>query len=662
MISVRCFVVVVVVVVAAGCQDKFSAELAPEAKLASDLAVFVRGKPLSPKEAAKRASELGAGEDAVAAYVDDLLSKPMSGRLAKDLVIAPSDVIKDRHPVPAHSTLRSSKDSGQLVYFLRKKCSAEEAEKVMAWWGDEVLICPDSHRPTVLGDKTGRSCGASMLAPRDADVCGCGPHLMYCTRNDEHFQQLQEDFHDELLLTAAYVVDNDLPVEKLFTMNETVRNRGAETLYRRARIAAGEDAALLPVTDFPESKGELRPRVEQVPGQMAGVLSTPALTYGSDALRGVMRNFYDYLWCSGVSSSGVTTEAVMQLKVADLRVGDGWKELASMNICTDCHARLDYGMQFFWGYPSSTTGVDFRPAEVRKGQGPLYANDIKDDRGVADLTPQGFAQLAVAQPEFAKCTTKKIVDHVFNGTETSEDFAAVLAVFQSSHRVKPMLRTAMLRYAKRSISGGDAPTARPPAATTNVDVAGTASSADTVKVSKALAALIEDKCIACHDKDDTHNFTKPELPLSTLAAMLDQVGFGAMPKTATGLTEAERLAFVYEVARHVFPAGDERDVATAYVADGMRGLPVHRFRSAMSSVHERSSSDAAAFRPNSIESAVSQSAMRYSPSIAVSSAVVALRACKGAKLQGPELEACVERSTSPGNVIAGPLLGTQQNR
>jgi hypothetical protein len=632
----------------AGCKKTASAEQSAPAKLLSDLAVFARGKPLEIDDAAKRGQQLAEGKLSLEKYIDDLLHKPMGGRFAKDLVIGPSDVVKDRHPVPAHSTLRSTKDGGETVYYLRRKCSASEADRVEAWWGDHVLVCPDSHRPTVTGDSSGRSCGASMLAPRETEVCGCGPHLMYCTKSEDQFNALQDDFHDELLATVGYVVDNDVPVEELFTMNESVRNKNAEMLYRRARIAAGESPDLLPVKDLGDA-AELRPRIEQVHGQHAGVLSTPALTYGSDALRGVLRNYYDYLWCSGVASSRVTTQAVMDLQVVDLRTGDGWQELASMNICTDCHARLDYGMQFFWGYPSSTMGVDFRPSDVRKGQGPLYGRGISDSRGEDDLTPAGFARLATAQPEFGKCMTRKVVDHVFNGSATNEDFKAVHETFESTHRIKAMLKVAMMRYAEKNKSGPP-PRARVAAPKESIQPAG-----DEVRLSKSLRDMLDDKCISCHDKDDPFDFNGGQLPHKTLALMLDQVGFSAMPKTAAGLDEEVRLAFVHELSRHVFTDPEQRKIGDEYFAFGMRAHPVHRFRSAMLNVVDRVDHGAKGSRPSAIETAVDQSQMRYTPSIAVASAVVAVRACKEEKLTGGAFETCIERATAPGVVIVGAL-------
>ncbi|MDP2341920.1 MAG: hypothetical protein Q8O67_13260 [Deltaproteobacteria bacterium] len=630
-----------------------SAELTPKAQLISDLALFASGQPLSVEEATKLGEELASGKLTVADYIDELTEGQLGARLAKDLVLSAGDGVKDRHPLPQHSVLRMTKDkeTGDEVYYLKKKCAAIDAVSVKAWWvrDEAILICPDSYRPEVKSDKQGRTCGASMLAPRDDDVCGCGPRLMFCTKTNDMFNRMKGAIAEEVLTTAKYVVDNDRPLEELFTMNATVRNDVAEALYRRARVLAGEPETLLPVTGWDSRSPQ--PRVEQIPGQHAGVLSTPALTYSSDALRGVMRNYFDDLWCSGGGSSGVTTDKMMQLKeVPDLRIGEGWKELASMEICTDCHARLDYGMQFFWGYPSSTMGVDFRPKDARTGQGPLYNRDIKDERGVADLTPQGFAKLVVAQPEFGKCMTRKVVDHVFNGSDRSEDFDAVLAVYQKTHRTKAMLRAAMLRYAERNLEGS-------PSTTTLQVSAGDAPAldGDRVKIPKALRETLDDKCMSCHDDDDAHDFNGSSLPRATMLAMIDRVGFGSMPKNAEGLEDEERKAFVSQVAALVYNAADARKEAAEYFANGLRGWPVHRIRSGMANVNERSVGGNGGFRVSGIEGGVPQSEMTYSPSVAAQAAVSAMKSCRDKGLKAAELEACVERGTAPSAVTVGAV-------
>jgi hypothetical protein len=663
----RRIALIIAVALAGACHEQVKSKSPLEKKL-DDLAVFALGHPLPANELASKAKAVESGGLKYDDYIDGLLQEPMVPRLPRDIVMGSTSPQKDRHPLPAQFTLRSSKDkeSGEKIYFLRNRCSSADAVRVKPWWSPdkEILVCPDSYRPEVLADKEGRACGAQMTWPRDNDACGCGPWMMFCTQDHDQWQHSLERIQQEPIETASYVVENDLPVEQIFTMNETVRNNVTEFIYRRARVLAGEDAnKLFPVEGFGDYKGKLNPRPEAIPGEMAGVLSTPALTYSSDALRGVMRNYYDYLWCSGQQSSRVTTQSVLGLGTVDLRVGDGWKKLASMNICTDCHARLDYGMQFFWGFPSATAGVDFNPKMVLPGEGPLYRRNINDTIGTAALTPSGFAKLVTAAPEFGDCMSRRVVDHVFNGTDTAKDYQAVRDEFDKSHRIKKMLRVALVRFANRKDGAPDhSPEKSDEAAAATTPPS---ASADKIALTPALQKMIKRDCKECHDKDEGLNLMVQALDKDTLAKMLDRVGFGAMPKNSEGIDDGERRAFVQELAQLIYASADERKLAVDYYADGMHGLPVHRFASEVNNIASSVQSSAPkldskakavnGFKPAATESSVAQGLMSYSPSVAVATAVSALRTCKEAGFKGADLERCVERATALDNVVAGPM-------
>lgn len=612
-------------------------------KLASDLQLFVTGRPVSDKNPVPELKD----EQAARAFIDDLMKEKMGGRLAKDVVVTPTTPLKDRHPIPTSYILKKKGSGDDAIYYLRESCEASDAVKVKPWWdedGREIQICRGDYKPEVKGDNEGRTCGASVLDPRDSPVCGCGPMLIYCLENRKQFDRLQDQLVQEVVDTVAHVVDKDLPLETMFTMNETVANEASEYLYRRARVLAGEPVeSLFPIPEK-ERRG-LRARHEQIPGQHAGILTTPFMMYASDALRGVMRNFYDYLWCSGVSRSNVETEAILALKKVDLRVGDGWKDLASMNVCTECHARLDYGMQFFWGYPSSTMGIDFRPSQARTGKGPMYGADIKDERGQAELSPSGFAKLALDQPEFGACMTRKIVDHVFNGTESAEDVESVSATFQKTHRVKAMLRTALERYATRELKGGAQEPASvvPPEAQKSAD--------GKILLPASLKQRLKEHCKECHGRDDPLPLVVDALGSDEIANLLDQVAFGAMPKTVEGIPELERRAFIVELAGLIFPNAAERDQAIRYHTSMLRAAPVHRYSTAMRAAADRGKA-AADVRPTSTESAVAQSLLDYSPGIGLAQAAVAASVCKD-KGDKAAREACIERATALDAVVVG---------
>src|SRR5207244_27581 len=141
--------------------------------------------------------------------------------------------------------------------------------------------------------------------------------------------------------------------------------------------------------------------------------------------RAMVRIFYEVLWCAGPASANVNTQAMLALRAVDLRQGDGWKQLAAMPVCTSCHARLDYGMQFFAGFETPFHSVDFKPDSHRSGSGPLFGQSIDDGLGQAELTPHGFAELAVKHDRFARCMVHDVSEHVFQGRAEPEDTAAM---------------------------------------------------------------------------------------------------------------------------------------------------------------------------------------------------------------------------------------------
>lgn len=611
-----------------------------------DLSVIARGQPIDADEAAEAAERIAEGAGTIEAFVDAQLADAGFGkRIAGALIFGGPVSVKKLHPVPTHSTIRSMKVDGVRVHFLRKPCKPAEAVDVDPWWdpGEPIKVCPEAYRPDSRGDAEGRTCGSTMLAPYASETCGCGPRLMYCTRDAKLNGRVRSSLLREVRQTLADVAAGDGPIDALFTRNDTIRNRDVEFVYRRARVAAGEDPALLDLEGFDE-KPRAAPRHEQVPGQHAGILTSPALIYGSDALRGVMRNYYMYLWCAEPARSKVTTASVMKLGKVDLRVGDGWKQLAAMPICTDCHAKLDYGMQFFRGFPSSVDGIDFRPKDALTGDGPLYGDHIEDRRGEAPLNPQGFARLVLAQDEFGQCLTRRVVDHVFSGEGTAEDFDAVEAVFTRTRNLKQMMRAALLRFAARPPSAPvRSPLVAPPPA---------AADAPEIAVGAPLRGFLDNHCAECHDAEDAHPFDAPALPRETVAEMLELVAFGAMPATPRGLDEAERRRFVDLTVPLLWGEEADRAAARAFFADAYRAYPVHRFDAAMKLVSAAAGGDK---RPglSVLERAVQQSQARYSPGFAVATGITALSACKGEGLSGDALAECVRKATAPGTVLVG---------
>ncbi len=620
------------------------------ARMVRDLSIMAVGSAPTQAEAQATAQRLREGSTTYGAVIDELLrSKKVATATARKIVFKSSQGTKG-HLVPKHSVLMVDRTREEEIHHLRGVCELEETVEVSPWWAPEtkVRICERDHRPEVSVAEDGRRCGASTLSPAREDICGCGPRLIFCTPSAGSRSALIQSAQREVSRTFAWVIEQDLPIEQAFLMNETVRDRNAELLYRRARIAGGEDPALVEAEDF-EPRHEPQPRHEPRPGHHAGILSTPSVTTSSDALRGVMRNVYGYLWCVGPQSSRVTTQAVLGLGVVDLRAGDGWQQLASMDICTDCHARLDYGMQFFGGYPNAATvGVDFRLGEAHEGEGPLYVSDIGDERGRAPLTPQGFAQLAVAQPEYSACMVQGVLDHVFSGSESSEDRDAVREAFKETRRFKPTLRAALLRFAERAETPGADLQAPLPAPGPELDPA------ETLPVPEAVSQLISLYCVGCHtpggSREELHH---SELSREVLASSLELVAFGQMPRAPVSLPEAERRTFIDALTPALWPEGDARQAARAYFTGGLRAHPVHAFRSALQAVAVQAGASTG-LSISAIEPVADQPRLRHSPGVSAAAALTALDKCRALDRSGPELEAYVQRASAPEVLIVGP--------
>lgn len=626
-------------------------------KLVSDLTILAHGRPPPPEDADRAAAAIAEGRLDVDTLIEDLLEAPRLGAVAKSVVVTPSGVIKSGQPVP-RATLRTVQVEGKGVYTLGRTCTLEDSVKVRPWWRTKgtVRVCNHAYRPDVLVSEDGRMCGASTMLPGGAEGCGCGPRLMWCVRNDKQRTAMLASLRAEVDDTVAFVVNHDLPLEQLFLMNATVRDRYVETIYRRSAVAAGADPDILDARDHP-STPTLLPRDDLIEGQHAGILTAAGLIFTSDALRGVMRDYYSHLWCARTSSSGVTTERVMNLGVVDLRVGDGWQQLAAMDICTDCHARLDYGMQFFAGYPSSTMGIDFRPDQALDGAGPLYSKHIGDQRGVDALTPQGFARLALTQPEFGECMAEKVVGHVLGDRATPDDRDAVLLAFEDEHTYKAMMRIALQRFAAHATTPAgatDSDPVRPPRAglADHADDSGVVE--DGVALPMELVRSVDNHCAHCHDGIDLVDLTGTHLPASTVNFMLEQVAFGSMPLGPSEFTVHDRDAFVEAAITTLWPEPAAQEEARAFFASGQMAHATHRFRAATNTVATRAEVSKIKYM-RGLQTTVEPRDRSFTPGMATSIGLVALEACKSAGNTGDDLRACVLDASKPEHVLSGPV-------
>jgi hypothetical protein len=634
-----------------------------------------------PAHVADWAQRIDGGRAPLDGYIDELLGTERFAReIAPSLLFAAFVNVRNYYAAPSAFVLKHPRDPRGALY-LRAPCAAAQAVAVHPWWDldSEVKVCPDSYRPDAWTLAPGEhgyrtavalSCDSQVGSPEleVSSLCGCGPNLIRCVRDEQHYDRLNRSFMDEIKRTTAYVVEHDLPMASLFTGNATFRDRNAELYYRRQRIGALQidrvKRELADLESWPED-GMWAPREELRPGQHAGVLTAPQILHWLPDRRQRQRAYYEILWCNLRNSFGATTHKVLELNASgnNLFVHDAWQRLAHTELCTSCHARLDYGAQFFLGFPDSRASTHYNPALQASGEGPLYGRDIRDPRGNAPLTPLGFAELATRQPEFAGCMTRQFTSYALGDRATARDVRAIEEAVEHGRTFKAVMRVALARYAAQWRE--HARPAGPQVAPVAWPWPGPAGG---VAVSPALRARLDQHCAECHDEvpysdgDDRDNapfdLTGAELPRALLVTMTDHVAFGVMPKDQA-LDPREREEVVGLLIDTLWSAESAQREARRYFIGGARGLPAHQIDNALSMI-DRVAGARSDLTWGALERGVWSDQSTITPGFVALTALEAMRAClragaanagelerrQGDQRERVSLEDCVDRATS----------------
>lgn len=634
------------------------------------------GRPLSRSALSSWKHRIEAEDATLEDFIDAIAASPALGRqIAPDLIFGAYLNVRNYYALPSALVLkRRTVAAGRVVHYLRRPCSADQAEEVRPWWSLDapILVCPDSHRPevwTVAADQHGYrsempiSCDSQVGSPEkeSAPVCGCGPALIRCLRDESQYEALHAAMVEEVRATAAHVVDRDLPLERLFTGSETARTAGAELLYRRRLIGAtrqGDVAAALAGLDDWPAEGAWAPRPETTPGQHAGLLTSPQLLTWLPDRRQRQRGIYEMMWCAGRNSFGATTEKVFEINDRSANLGfvhDTWKTLAHTELCTDCHARLDYGFQFWMGYPDGRAATHFVPAARRQGRGPLYGDDIDDPRGRADLDPRAFAELAAAQPEFPACMTSHVVSYVLGPDATAEDTSAVRAAFDERHAFRDAMRAALSRYA----AAWQRPRQQPAAAVAGDPVA----SGDPVPIPTDLRARLEEHCTDCHLGPSyvpgaspwgvAYDLGAAALPRDLLVRAADHVAHRKMPKDPSALSRGDREALVEALLAALWPGEDARAAARRYHL-GSQPLPAHHIDNALRLIAD-SAGASADVSWGAIERAIYADQASVTPGFVATTSLEALLACRRAgRSSRKDLRICLDEALDAAHLIRRP--------
>lgn len=594
-------------------------------------------------------------------YIDEILA---NDRLAQEII--PSMIfgsfasVRSYYAVPSAFILKQRGPDKPL--FLRAPCEGSQAVAVSPWWDlqREIQVCPDAYQPTKWTLAAGEhdfpteavlTCDSQVGSPEveTHPVCGCGPNLIRCLPDEAHYNELNRSLMDEVKATVQYVVEQDLPIATLFTSNSTFRDRNAEGYYRRQRIGslqlADVKAELSGLDSWPTS-GAWAPRPEVSPGQHAGLLTAPQVLHSLPDRRQRQRAYYEIMWCNLKNTFGATTEKVLEINASGKNFfsHDSWKQLAHTELCTNCHARLDYGFQFFLGYPDSRASTHYIPALHPTGSGPLYGANIDDLRGSAPLTPINFAQLATTQPEFASCMTQQVVSYVIGDRATDADVKAVSATLASNGTFRSAMKVALTRYAEAW---------RPKASAASPVVPAPALShvwkRDGKGMPAPLRAALDRLCTDCHDADRERgviDLTVETLPRSALVRMADVVAFGTMPKDQV-LDPATRDELVTLLIDTLWSDVVGRAEARRYYLGKSRGLSAQQIDTALSMI-QKTAGAPSGLEWGVLERGIWSEQSTFTPGFVAVTALEALRSCATASAAGTSgtLDDCLNRTLS----------------
>ncbi|MBS1121507.1 MAG: hypothetical protein H6Q90_3735 [Deltaproteobacteria bacterium] len=657
--------VVALCLVVAACRPEPRVPTAVPAKadpeLLRTLAVLATSQTPAPSELEETRRRLDAGQLTLAGYIDGLLATEAFESDVAPLIILRQFLNQTAFGAPAQFQL-SHTEGPRSVYYLSKPCTWEAAVAVRPWWAlldgteDAIRVCPDSYRPDqwmaeVPKGEPEMACLSfyAGLQETTGHRCGCGPNLIRCFDAPARRTQLEDSMRDEVKRSVAYNVAHNLPVEKIFTSNESFRDRNVEFLMRT--FTAENARREIPETSFRElaawpTSGKWAPREDLAPGQNAGILTSPQIVHFTLDRRQRMTAIDDVLWCIDPDSVGASPETLLSIVGADLQIkSEGWKDLAARPICTNCHARLDYGFQFFWGFTNDNLQAYFTPKLQLTGRGPLYVRDIKDSRGEAELNPQGFAQLAVAQPEFRHCMARDFAEYVLGNQVTPGQISALEASMRPDTPARELMRISLQTLVTEW-------PARHAAATARLTPEPARTPRDTIAPVGDLHAQLETHCLDCHDHEaGIPDLSAPRLDRSTVVGMLETVAFGKMPKDHP-LPEPERTRFLNAFITSIW-AGPDATAAHAYFVDRSDAIPSYRPEVAFALIHRIASAKG----PTSwrmMEDSIHSNLQQVTPGFVTVTTLAAIEACHKNHKTRAEREHCVSDSIKLGNLSGRP--------
>lgn len=602
-------------------------------------------------------ADLERGAGTIESYIDGLIAQPAFANDVAPLILLRSTMSAIAGQI-ALGTLQRVPGAAP-IYHVNGPCKPSQAVPVHPWWSlDETLqVCASSYLPDQWLAARPRKAPAGMpeVACRSAigeeSGCGCGPNLIRCLPSKDLLRTMQHGMREEVRQTVAHLTRQGAPIDAAFLSNETFRGRDVE-LFRQIQIIeerriANPEAILRAAWTWP-AEGKWAPREELAPGAHAGVLTTPQIINFLPDRRQRMTTIYDVMYCDEPDSAGATPELITQIAKngASFQISqDHWKELAARPICTNCHARLDYGLRFFNGFENVHVRDYFSASQQLPGNGPLYVRNIDDPRGEGPLNPQGFARLAIAQPEHARCLARDFAEYVLADRATADHVDALAALVRpNATTAQAMMKTALLQLVAAWPSLEPALPAMSPS---------TAQAGEVIDVAPAVRAQLEARCTDCHDGSDANvpDFTQPRMARALALQALDAIAYGTMPKDRP-LASAERATAMAPLIGALW-TGADAETARGYFVGRMRALPAYRPEVSFGLVHQR----AAAAQPTAwrlMEQSTRPSASQANPGMLTGLALQAIMACRQQHAQRAEIDTCIAQALQLSDIAIVP--------
>lgn len=666
--------VVLVVVPGAACRRRDNVQPpAVERHTLAQMAVMARGEGLDDKELTAVTVAL-VGDAALDAYVQRLVTDPKLADVAAAITFKQT-YATDSYPPWKQYVLKTLTDQPAPVFWLHEQCKPADAVDVHPWWAMEttVKVCPEAHRPeqkdvpipNAPANAESKVAQCSSIFSAAQGLCGCGENLQRCARDAAHRNEIRRASYAEIRETIADNIARDRPIAEIFTSNETVRSREAEALYRRWDAEAGFPTKLEELASFPDGFVR-RPRAEHVAGQHAGLLSTPKLLHYNVSHRGRLMQFFEVLWCSEHTSKGVQPEAMLGLggngkdrkHATNLEIStEGWQEITKQPACTGCHARMDYGVQFWLGYDGILVGgMQFLPKLARAGKGPIYSNNADDLRGEGELNPATFAKLVTAEPEFGACMVDNVATAILGDAAGEADVAALKRAFAEQPTFKSLMTVALKRYAQREAAANTATIApqvagsgtkrgkhgaRPPV--TPDDPA-----AERIALGPDLVRVLENECVSCHE-EGLYDETSKTMARDKAARSLEYIAFETMPKDKLfEPNERNRIAQLF--IERLWHEQGQRDDAQRYFVGRFRPRTVLPITSATRVIGLDTPSVA-----KTAERGIYPEHAVYTPGFVAITAVEAVTYCRNASVKAVDFEDCVASATVPSSFFRGSI-------